>query len=169
MERWFMAGDHPKDYELGVDQAVVYDGKTSAYIRCVVEKPEGFGTMMQSFNADAYRGKRMRFSAVVKSEDIIGWAGLWIRVDGPVRNEYLRFDNMRNRSVKGTTGWQRCEVVTDVPAESTSICFGILLHGSGHAWLSDVRFEEVDDKVLVTASAKSVRYADKPGNLDFSE
>jgi len=75
-----------------------------------------------------------------------------MRVDGPKRNESLAFDNMKERTITGTTDWQTYEVVLDVPAVATFICFGILVHGSDHAWLSDVRFEEVDEAVLVTAS-----------------
>jgi hypothetical protein len=169
MERWFMAGSHPKDYDLGVDDSITYNGKQSAYIKSIVAQPEGFGTLMQNFMAGAYRNKRMRFSAVVKSENINGWAGLWMRVDGPRRNESLAFDNMQERAVKGTTGWQPYEIVLDVPGEATAIAFGILLHGSGQAWLSEVRFEEVDEAVLVTAAPIAKEYAAAPGNLDFSE
>jgi hypothetical protein len=42
---------------------------------------DGFGTLMQDFRAKQYVGKRVRFSAFVKSENVEGWAGLWMRVD----------------------------------------------------------------------------------------
>jgi len=41
----------------------------------------GFGTLMQDFRADHYQGKRVRFSAFVKTEAAQDWAGLWMRVD----------------------------------------------------------------------------------------
>lgn len=169
MKPWFKKGSRPNEYEAGVDDNTLYNGKRSAYIKSIVEQTIGFGTLMQSFKADAYQGKRMRFAAAVKTADVSGWCGLWMRVDGSKRSESLAFDNMEKRAITGTTDWQTYEVVLDVPAEATSISFGILVHGSGHAWLSDVRFEEVDDKVLVTASAKVKWHEDKPGNLDFSE
>lgn len=78
------------------------------------------------FKADSYRGKRMSFSAVVKSADVENWAGLWMRIDGPFERS-LGFDNMQNRSIKGTTNWQKYGVVLDVPMESINIAFGILL------------------------------------------
>ncbi len=169
MKSWIKAGSRPDEYEIGTDDSTVYNGKRSAYIKSIVEQTGGFGTLMQSFKADAYRDKRVRFAATVKTTDISGWAGLWMRVDGPKRNESLAFDNMNDRQIKGTTDWQTYEVVLDVPTEATSISFGILVHGNGQAWLSDVRVEEVDQAVLVTASGKVNWREDKPSNLDFSE
>lgn len=170
MRSWITRGSRPEEYEIGVDDSTTYNGKRSAFIKSIVADAGGFGTLMQSCKADAYHGKRVRFAAAVKTVDVSGWAGLWMRVDGPKRNESLAFDNMKDRAITGTTDWQTYEVVLDVPVGATFICFGILVHGSGHAWLSDVRFEEVDEAVLVTASG-NVRweYEDKPVNLDFSE
>jgi hypothetical protein len=169
MQSWFLAGSHPKEYNNGIDTTTTYNGKNSGYLACKVANPTGFGTLMQMFKADDYRGKRMRFSAVVKSEDIAGddWAGLWMRVDGPVSGEHLAFDNMRNRPIKGTTDWQQYEVVLDVAPTSVYIAFGILLSGKGKVWLSDVHFEEVGADVPTTTLDQG-RYPDKPGNLDFA-
>jgi hypothetical protein len=80
MKSWYMAGSHPQDYERGVDESVMYNGKSSGYIKSAVAQPGGFGTLMQTFKADAYLGKRMRFAAVVKADAIEDWAGLWMRV-----------------------------------------------------------------------------------------
>lgn len=169
MKSWFKKGSRPDEYETGVDDNILYNGKRSAFIKSIIEPTTGFGTLMQSFKADAYRDKRMRFTAAVKTVDVSGWCGLWMRVDGSRGNESLAFDNMQERAITGTTDRQTYEVVLDVPTEATSISFGILVHGSGHAWLSDVRFEEVDEAVLVTAKGKVKWREDKPGNLDFSE
>ena len=60
--------------------------------------------MMQEFAAINYRGKKVALSAYVKSEDVTGWSGLWMRVDGQ-DDKVLAFDNMQNRRITGTTGW----------------------------------------------------------------
>src|SRR5260370_24219956 len=148
------------------------------YIQSIGEECKGFGTLTQMFKADDYRNKRMRFAAVVKSERVVIWTGLWMRLDGPEDGKALGFDNMLNRPIQGTTDWQKCEVVLDVPQESVYVAFGILLAGPGRAWLSDVSFEEVRTAVPVTAprgeSPTDVRVAsfqgcpDHPGNLDFA-
>lgn len=178
MESWFVAGSHAQDYEAGIDLTFPYQGKNSGYIKSIVEELKGFGTLMQMFEAAAYRNKRIRFSAVVKSERVEIWTGLWMRVDGPEDGKALGFDNMLDRPIHGATDWHTYEVVLDVPQESVYVAFGILLCGSGQAWLSDVRFEEVETDVPVTAPrgvyATDVRVSshqavpDTPGNLDFT-
>ncbi len=169
MKSWFMAGSDPGDYELGIDTNATRDGKRSGYLKAAVAEPKGFGTMMQMFKANDYLNRRMRFSAYVKSEGIDAWAGLWMRIDGPVRQNSLGFDNMQNRPIKGTTDWQKYAVVLDVPSESVNIAFGILLEGKGQVWLNDVQFEEVGTDVPTTSIDGNREYPDQPGNLDFTE
>ena len=178
MENWFLAGSHPQDFEAGLDPTTRYQGKNSGYIQSIGEELKSFGTLMQMFKADAYRNKRMRFAAVVKSRGIEVGAGLWMRIDGPEDGKALGFDNMMNRRIQGTTDWHRYEVVLDVPLESVYIAFGIMLGGQGRAWLSDVRFEEVGTDVPVTAPrgeyptdvhvSSHQAVPDAPGNLDFA-
>ena len=168
MKSWFMAGSEPQDYELGIDTKAARNGKNSGYLKAKGAEPRGFGTMMQMFKANDYLNKRMRFSAYVKSEGIEAWAGLWMRIDG-LGQRPLGFDNMQNRPIKGTTDWQKYDVVLDVPPESINIAFGILLEGKGQAWLSDVQFEEVGPDVPTTSLEGHGELPDTPGNLDFAE
>lgn len=168
MKSWFLAGSDRQDYELGIDANVAHNGKNSGYLKAKVAEPRGFGTMMQTFQANDFLNKRMRFSAFVKSEGIEAWAGLWMRVDGPHQGS-LAFDNMQHRPIKGTTNWQKYEVVLDVPGESVAIALGLLLEGKGQAWISEVQFEEVGAEVLTTDHAAYKDLPEKPGNLDFAE
>ena len=41
----------------GGDNKVRRGGKTSGYVKAAVDRPVGFGTLMQSFNAAQFRGK----------------------------------------------------------------------------------------------------------------
>ena len=167
MKNWILAGSHPQDYEQGVDSEVMFNGKKSAYLRSKGLEPEGFGTLMQTFQASAYLGKRLRYSASIKSEDVENWAGLWMRVDGVEKGKSLTLDNMQNRPIKGTTEWQRYEIVLSVPPQgSTKIAFGILLEGNGQVWLSDIQFTEVTADVHITDFA--ISYPERPANLDFA-
>src|SRR5262245_32557029 len=90
---WISAGSHPQDYEVSSDNKVRHKGKRSGYIKSVVPRTHGFGTLMQMFDAEHYCGKRVRLSAYIKSEGISGWAGLWMRVDGE-DDRPTAFDNM---------------------------------------------------------------------------
>ncbi len=166
VKSWFLAGSRPNNYEQGVDAEVTFNSKKSAYLRSKGPESEGFGTLMQMFQASTYLGKRLRYSAYVKSEEVESWAGLWMRVDGVEKSASLSFDNMQNRAIKGTTEWQHYEIVLNVPQDSTNIAFGILLEGSGQVWLSDIQFAEVTNDVPVTDLSKS--FPDQPENLDFA-
>jgi hypothetical protein len=91
-----------------------------------------------------------------------------MRVDGSDRQRSLAFDNMQNRAVKGTTDWQRYDVVLDVAEEAGAIAFGILLSGRGQGWISGIRFEPVGRDVETTGGAIG-GLKEGPENLDFSE
>jgi tetratricopeptide (TPR) repeat protein len=162
---WYMAGSRPADYESSVDNGTTYGGLPSAYLRSKKPNPDGFGTLMQNFSAERYIGRHIRFSAFVKSENVQRWAGLWMRVDGKRGTPSLAFDNMQDRSIKGTTAWHNYEVVLDVPLEATGIFLGILLEGPGTVWMNGARFEEVDVNLPTTDKLKNPPQG--PTNLTF--
>jgi hypothetical protein len=165
---WIAAGSAPHDFDMGADQAVAHGGKASGFIRSKAVKPSGFGTLMQMCKADHYRGQRVRMSAWVKAEAITGWAGVWMRVDGE-EGKVLAFDNMQSRPIKGTTAWTRQEVVLDVVPNAKNLAFGILLDGTGAAWIDDIKFEAVDKSVATTGMAAGEELAAEPTNLDFEK
>jgi erythromycin esterase-like protein len=80
-----------------------------------------FGVATASFPVDAARGKRIRFSGYIKTENVTrGYAGLWWRVDGPGESgnrNVLAFDNMSGRGVTGTSDWKRYEIDLPVSAQ----------------------------------------------------
>lgn len=143
---WFVAADgleqsaHACDYEAGVDRTVAHTGQASGVVRSRVSAPAGTGTLMQVFAADEYRGKRLCVSGYIKAENVAGWAGLWMRIDGP-QNEAPSSDDVQSRPVTGTTGWEKFEIILDVPPDSVKIAFGVLLEGAGQVWVDDFQFE----------------------------
>jgi hypothetical protein len=165
---WFAAGSHPKDYKMSVDGAVAHSGKASALLQSVIPEPGGFGTLMQTFKADAFRGKRVRMSGYARAQEVKTWAGLWMRVDGP-RGEALAFDNMQDRAIKGTSDWKKYEVVLDVPESAQEIAFGLLLTGAGQVWMDDLAFEVVGKDVPTTGPKPSGGVPPAPANLNFEE
>lgn len=156
---WMKAGSNPEQYEIGVDKS---SGKTLLYIKGLSDNLSGFGTVMQTFSANKYLGKRLKLSASVKSDNVTGWAGLWMRVDGKNR-DVLSFDNMENRAIKGSTKWKKYEVILDVPKESKFIAFGVLTSGKGTVFVDEIKFAEVDKNVKTT----DIKNNDEPQNLNF--
>src|ERR1051326_798703 len=163
---WFLAGSDPKAYVAERDVNTKRDGKVSARLASTGPS-KGFGTLMQSFDAGEYRGKRLKLSAWVKSKDVEDWAGMWMRVDLADKKQGA-FDNMQNRAIKGTKDWTRYDVVLDVASDATAIAFGILVSGEGSVWMNDLQFQVVDSSVPVTDMMKGSANLKKPTNLDFS-
>jgi hypothetical protein len=162
---WLLAGTKPSEYEVGVDVDQMYQGHATAFLKSKTLNADGFGTLMQSIKAEQYLGRKVRLSGLVKSEEVLGWAGLWMRVDK--EKSPVAFDNMENRAIKGTTGWQRYDVVLGVPKDATAISFGILLAGSGVVWLNATKFDVVGADVPVTNTGEKV-LPEKPINLEFA-
>lgn len=120
-----------------------------------------FGMMNQSMKPDAFRGKRVRYSAMVKTDSIASaaGAGLWMRVDGPNVGQILQFDNMFDRPIPSFTDWKRHEIVLEVPEESSYIIWGLIVNGPGKAWIDDVRIEVVDATTPSTHRPGSEQHA----------
>jgi RNA polymerase sigma factor (sigma-70 family) len=157
----------PSDYEFGLAEGT-FEGRRVASLRSTVKPVRDFGACRQEIAADDYRGKRIRFAAALKAVDVtMGWAGLWLRVDGAQRGTTLAFDNMEDRAVKGTTGWQRHAIVLDVAPEAESVVFGALVFGEGGLLLADLVFEEVSRDTPVTGLDQ--HRPRRPQNLDFSQ
>ncbi|USK35849.1 hypothetical protein LIT25_11415 [Bacillus sp. F19] len=76
---------------------------------------------------------------------------------------------MDNRSIQGTTDWNHYSIVLDVPEESASIYFGVLLISKGKVWADGFSFEEVNEKVATTNMLSQEHLPKQPINLNFSE
>lgn len=172
-EGWITSGSRESDYEMGIDaaeQGVAYIRyRYASGDRPAVSISDGFGTLMQSFSAEALRGKRVMLKAELRAWDVVGAVTLWLRIDGRQR-ELLRFDNMEQRAengvLKGTTEWVPRSIVLDVPEEAQSVNFGFYLRGTGCAAARGFALVEVDEDVAATGSYRPDRTA--PFNLDFS-
>ena len=160
---WFKAGSNPDDYEMFADKSIFKTGNSSATIQSNKKKIKGLGTLMQTCLSTEYLGKKVKLSGFIKSENVDGWAGLWLRVDGQKGEPSLSFDNMQNRAVKGTTDWNRYEIILNVPENARTLNFGALLSGTGKIWFDDLKFEIVSD--IQVNIGKST--PEKPSNLNF--
>lgn len=160
---WFVAGSDRESYQIGIEKDAERGGSV-AYLKSIKKVKHKFGTIMQTFSAENYLGKKLKLSGYIKTEDVVSWVGMWMRVDGGKKHS-LSFDNMGDRKIKGTTPWTKYEIILDVPENSTTINYGVLLDETGKVWIDDLTFEEVSKedkstgKVLLT----------KPTNSAFEE
>jgi hypothetical protein len=118
-----------------------------------------FGIAYSSFPVSDAAGKTVRFSAWIKTENVRnGYAGLWWRVDGPGQGNnrpQLAFDNSQARYIDGkpspgdgvvrgatgTTPWTRYEFELPAGTTASNINFGVLLTGTGTAWVDSLKVE----------------------------
>lgn len=126
-------------------------GGYSAVILSTSAGGKHMGTLTQTIAADDYIGRRVRFSGYVKTNMVKDWTGLWLRIDSQSR-QAIAFDNMQDRSIRGTTDWTRYDIVLNVPENAAMMKFGLLLVGSGQVWLDECTLEIVDDDVSTTGN-----------------
>jgi|GEM_PF-7044658 len=166
---WFVNGSHPRSYVVGLDATEIHVAPVSSYIKSIEPDIPGFGGMMQSFDAKDYHGKRVRFSAWIKTTAVSKSANIWMRVDGP--RGVLRFDNIDNRAPKGTKDWQQYTAVLDVSEEAQTINIGFFVSGTGQAWFNDAKFDVVDESIQETdmpiAHSRPKQKPTTPQNLSF--
>jgi hypothetical protein len=167
-EGWYKAGKSPRLYNTRLDQE-----KGSTVL--ITAKPEllheiredDFCTVMQSVDADPFKGKRIRLAGELRTEDASTGATIWFRVDSAKGT--LLFDNLELQRPEGplvgTQGWSERSVVFDIPAEALSLHYGFFLKGTGKCWSRKFSLNEVDGSV--PTSRRKGPVLPRPTNLDF--
>ena len=69
---WFIAGTAPAHYDTSTAPSD-RGGGIACELRAVREAPPGFGTLMQEFVPEGFRGRRVRLTAWLRSEGVSGW------------------------------------------------------------------------------------------------
>jgi hypothetical protein len=137
-------------YEGGHDPALRHrDGRTIVLRAKTDTAPSAFGTLLETVPLDQYRGKRVRVSGVLRSENARA-AMFWLRVDGP-GGALQAFDNMQDRALSGTRDWTPFAIVLDVPADAEQLIGGLLLQPPGTVWADDLRIDVVNKRVPTTS------------------
>jgi hypothetical protein len=162
LKGWFARGETPAAYAFERDLEG-HGGQASAVIRASSAAAAATSAdLMQHFLAENYRGRRLRFSGWIKSENVSGACSLWMRIDENIN--LLIFAH--SSSLAGSNDWTQRQVVLDVDAEATLISIGVAIEGSGTAWISDIALEIVGADIPTTASRNIPL---EPKNLNFSE
>jgi hypothetical protein len=143
---WSVFSPVPQKFAAGVDQDLGVKG--AKFLRNKAEDPKVWAALMQTISAQNYLGQRIRFRALVKTQEVSGWAGLWMRVDNGA-GRAVAFYNSADKPIKGSTDWQERSVVLDVPPEGAVIVFGVLNIGKGQVWIDRLGFEQVGQDVPV--------------------
>lgn len=154
-------------YQVAADSLVRHGGRYALRIRSESQEPKknGFGVTTIRVPV-SFQGKTVKLTGFLKTENVQnGYAGLWLRVDGP--GIMLGLDNMSKQNVHGTTNWQAYSVSLPLAANAEIILLGGLLPGTGTVWLDDLTLT-VDDKPLAQALPKPVKHYRAEQDTAFS-
>lgn len=182
LQAWDFLGEHPTEFDYGVDDNARGSGRRAALIR-YARSPftrygnmaRVFGTLMQHIAAESYHGKRLEIRVDLATERVSHGATVWARVDKSPGHR-LAFDNLKHHAngwLFGDNGWTTRRIIMDIPPEGVSLYFGFFLKGTGAVWATNFGLNIVDNSIPPTAepedSGPRGRSSIGPQNLDFSK
>jgi hypothetical protein len=140
--------EQQKYYPVKVDSLVKQQGK---YALSIEKAGNGGSFGVINYNIPkTFKGEKIELRGYIKTENVTnGYAGLWLRIDGTPA-----FDNMQDRGVKGTTGWQ--EYTIELPYDGNkaiNIHAGALLAGGGKMWVDNMKLF-IDGQPIEKATEK---------------
>jgi len=167
-------------YEAGLDQAVLYEGRPSIFIRAefphlteigpgkFTAKFSAVSGVRQAIKADRYRGQRVRWSGYLHTN---GAGSVWSdgftgahrsaasQSTSPGAGLYVVVDSrdgtvlyaMTRDRLIGENDWTKLEIVFDVAPQSALVTLGIFLAGKGELWATGFGFEEVSPSLPTTS------------------
>jgi hypothetical protein len=99
---WLVSNQDRDKYEYGLDPSASYRGKPVMIIRHrdQYSHSNNVGGLLQGFDAEDYRGKRVALNAWLKGQDVAGSGTIWMRAEGN-RGRLLVLDNMELRAANG--------------------------------------------------------------------
>ena len=142
---WRSSGTSPANYTTSLDEAERPSGRATIRLSGPnASKGKWIAYAHTDHDPTPYAGKRVRFTAKIKSEGVVQHAGPFIRAVGP-DDRALKMDTQAGkRPVSGSLGWMSYTTIMDVPPQSMGLCVGIHLLGPGTVWIDDMRLEVVE-------------------------
>ena len=136
------AGDQPGGWGGGpagtifADDKILHGGQRSARLERHPDSPNNFSTITKSIPVD-FSGTTIELRGFLRTEDVSGFVGLWMREDG--ESPALAFDNMESRQLKGTNDWKEYSISLPIDPDARQLVFGVLVGGTGKAWADDLQ------------------------------
>jgi erythromycin esterase len=152
-------GGRGPGYEIVVDSTQAFGGRRSLRSRWIgpgafTPGQSVFSVASQSYPIPAVAGRKLRLVGYIKTQDVQqGYAGFWMRVDGPMGQTSIAFDNMASRGVRGTTPWAPYTIELPVDSGAALVIFGIIHPGDGTAWFDSLTVEVVGPPMPRTIAA----------------
>jgi RNA polymerase sigma factor (sigma-70 family) len=145
----FLMKDNVNEFVSGIDETVRRGVEPTLTISSATRQWGISERVFRYIDHVPFRGKRMRFSAFVKTQDLANWGSLNLHVFA-AGGRLLVSDDMGDRPVTGTTDWKKLEIVSDIPREADSIMVGLHLKGAGQIWMDGAKVEVVGEDIPIT-------------------
>ena len=126
-------------YEYAPDSTVFQSGAQSLRIRSLSAPAGSQAYAAQTLPPSLAGGHHLRVSGWMKTQDVNGYAAIWMRVDGA--SGMLSNDNTYVTGPSGTTDWAQYSFERDVSAGAVTIFLGGFLSGTGTAWFDGLALE----------------------------
>lgn len=144
-----------------LDTANPYRGKSALRIERIPGARGELMTVARSMDMN-FRGHWLELRGAIRTEGVVGWAGLWLRQDGG--SGVLKLDNMHDRAISGNTGWRRVHIRQALDPRTRQLAVGVLLVGSGRVWVDDMEIK-VDGMSLEKAGHRKLSAAERDNLL----
>ena len=143
----------PFSFRFYIDEARPGEGKRSLCIEPKTREP--WGKAVQAMREGPWRGKRVRFSMLVRAEDVAHTqegmgAGIFAfaHTSTPVGTAATKHSTVQvgalvrsEKLIHGTADWQRLAVELDVPQNTNVLEVGVTLIGTGRVCADDALLE----------------------------
>ncbi len=142
--RWRSWTFFPSKYATTLDKDEQRNGHPTICVSCPSAERNDWNTYDHTLgDITALRGKRLKFSAMIKSQDVAINAGPLIRIVGKDNSTAKRDEQFAHRPVKGSVGWMHYATFINVPADAKGMSYGITINGAGTIWFDDLKLEIV--------------------------
>lgn len=122
---------------VGFDSEIVYRGTGALRLDLREAEPGAISTVFLRLPID-FSGRKIELRGFMKTEDVGGFAGLWLRLDS-LPGVTVGFDNMSRQQLKGTTDWKEYTITVPIDPKARFVYAGVLLTGSGKTWADDLQ------------------------------
>jgi C-terminal processing protease CtpA/Prc len=129
------------------DGETVHSGKWAVRLERTATSQGTFSVITKSLPVD-FLGGTVELRGYLRTKDVTGYAGLWLREDGDA--DMLKLENMEGQQVKGTHDWTEYSIQLPVEPRARTLYLGVLVEGAGTLWADDLQLL-VDGKPIANA------------------
>ncbi|TCC90149.1 peptidase S41 [Pedobacter frigiditerrae] len=126
-------------YGLGSEGGFYKSARTNRGFKTKDPTRAEIGGASSSIKAEAYRGKKFRLKAWMRTDVKDGQGQFWVRVDREGKS-YGFFNNMDDRPIKSKE-WKAYEIAGTIDIDASYLYFGAFLVSEGKIWIDNFTLE----------------------------